>query len=315
MQQFSAQTGVLYIILAMLGYSFLPVFLDNLTKEGFTPQQIAALRFIVATPAFWALIYLIGDRSLATRKPEHPLPLLTLFGFGVIMAVEAILSFIGFQQIPAGTYAVIFYVYPVLVAVFSLFFGERLSNWGWLALGLTFIGIILSSPNFSEGFQSGSFLGVGIALFNAFMIAWYFILSARVLKVHKAVARISAWIVTSAGIILFLFTLLTGTFAIPQTASAWLNVIALAFISTVFPFFLQNAGVEKIGASRASIVGTIEVLLMAIWGQVFLSQVILPIQWVGGALILGSVILLQLRGNIKSSSETLIIPEPSGDSL
>jgi drug/metabolite transporter (DMT)-like permease len=69
----------------------------------------------------------------------------------------------------------------------------------------------------------------------------------------------------------------------------------MAGLSTVFPIFFLNAGIQKLGATKASITGTIEPVLTILWAVLLLGETIQSVQLVGGVLILISVILLQVR--------------------
>ena len=63
----------------------------------------------------------------------------------------------------------------------------------------------------------------------------------------------------------------------------------------MLPVFALNAGIQKLGATRAAIIATFEPVLTAVLALIFLGEVMLPIQWLGGAVIIASVILLQIR--------------------
>ena len=63
----------------------------------------------------------------------------------------------------------------------------------------------------------------------------------------------------------------------------------------MLPVFALNAGIRKLGSTRAAIIATFEPLLTAVLALIFIGEVLLPIQWLGGAMIIASVIVLQLR--------------------
>jgi drug/metabolite transporter (DMT)-like permease len=239
---------------------------------------------------FWLLV-------AATRlpAPEKPLPRLQLLGMGTLLTASALLAFLGLQRIPASTFIVIFYTYPALVAVMSMFLGERLSRAGWLALALTLVGMFLTVPDFGQGLSSDSVVGLLMALLNAFSVAFYFIISSRLLRGHSSMARASAWGIVGALLPLMLIAPFRPT-DVPTNPDVWANLGALAVVSTVFPVFFLNAGIQKVGPARAAILGTVEPLLTILLAVIFLGERLEPIQLVGGAFILASVILLQVQG-------------------
>jgi drug/metabolite transporter (DMT)-like permease len=289
-----SRTGILYIFIAVTGYSFFPVFTDHLLNSGMKPLDIALWRYALATPVFWLL-------ALARPAQNVQLPRLRLAFFGgPLLAGAAVVAYFGLDLIPAGTYIVIFYTYPAMVAIIALFMGERLSAWGWAALGMTLVGIGLTAPDFSEGLRGENLPGVLLSLLNALVVAIYFILTNRLLrgraKTRAAVVLASAWTVSGTLIVLIAAALLVG-FAVPQGRDQWANLIGMALVSTVMPIFALNTGIQKLGPTRAAIFGTIEPLTTSLLALIFLGQVMRPIQWLGGLCIVGSVVVLQTLGS------------------
>lgn len=290
----TSRMGILYIFSAVLGYSFLPVFTDHLLKGGVEPLDIALWRYMIATPLFW-LLTRAGKRD-PVRLPRLRLMLI----LGPLLSVGAVVAFFGLGMIPAGTFSVIFYTYPAMVALIMLALGERLSAWGWAALGLTLVGIGLTAPDFSGGLRGENLPGVLLALVNALLVAIYYIFSSHLLRgkaqTSSAVVRASAWIVTGTLGFLMVTALVTG-FEVPTSGSAWANLVGMALVSTVMPVFALNMGLQKLGPTRAAIFGTIEPMTTSLLALLFLGQMMQPIQWVGGLCIIASVILLQTLGS------------------
>ncbi len=123
----------------------------------------------------------------------------------------------------------------------------------------------------------------------------------RLLRGHNATARASAWGVVGAILPLLLIAPFRSI-DVPSSTHIWVNLGALAVVSTVFPVFFLNAGIQKVGPARAAIIGTVEPLLTIILAALFLGERLQPIQLVGGAFILASVILLQVQGMRRPSS-------------
>jgi drug/metabolite transporter (DMT)-like permease len=303
----STRIGILYIFTAVLGYSFLPVFTAHLLSAGLKPLEIALWRYVIATPVFWLLTF--ARRAENAQLPRYRLVLI----LGPLLAVAAVAAYLGLGMIPAGTYVVIFYTYPAMVALIALVMGERIAAWGWVALAMTLVGIGLTAPDFSEGLRGDNLPGVLLALFNALIVAVYFILSNQLLRGRAnsivAVVQASAWTVSGTLAALVVAAAVVG-FAVPQSWDVWANLIGMALVSTVLPICAVNAGIQKLGPTRAAIFGTIEPLTTSLLALLFLQQVMLPIHWIGGLCIVASVILLQTLG---SQSERRTEAATSGD--
>ncbi|MBI1258919.1 MAG: EamA family transporter [Chloroflexi bacterium] len=304
--QRTQRDGVILIVLAIIGYSFLSVFTKTLFAQDVEPLDIAFWRFAFAALIYWVLVIIRAPRAPAINV--RPLPYLKLMALGSLFGAEALAAFFGWERIPAGTFVVLFYSYPAMVAILEALLGERLSLLAWFALALTLVGIALTAPDFSAGLTGDNFVGVMMALFDGLCVAIYFIVSNRVMRGHSDMIRTSAWTVTGALIVIALLAVPHGM-KLPQGES-WLLLLAIAVISTVLPVFALNAGIQKLGATRSAIIATFEPLLTAVLALIFLGEVMLPIQWVGGAVIIASVILLQVRKPVSDGAEqTALAPE------
>jgi drug/metabolite transporter (DMT)-like permease len=72
-------------------------------------------------------------------------------------------------------------------------------------------------------------------------------------------------------------------------------VVGFVLVGTVIPFACLNAGLQRVGSSRGAILSIAEMVPALIWSALFLGETLLPVQLLGGALIIASITLLQLR--------------------
>ena len=240
--QHTRRDGIIFIFASVTGYSFLPVFTKNLLARGLEPLDIAVWRYLFTVPIFW-LIVIGRDRRGKRAGASKPLPRLRVLGMGVLLGFAALTAFFGLERMPSGTFVVLFYSYPALVAVLQAIMGERLSLQAWFALGLTLVGIALTAPDFSAGFSGDNLPGVLWALVDALIVAIYVIVSSRLLRGYADIVRASAWTVTGALLVLVAMALLYGVVT-PQ-GDAWLYLIGLALVSTVLPVFALNSGIRS----------------------------------------------------------------------
>jgi drug/metabolite transporter (DMT)-like permease len=298
--------GVMFVLLTALGYSFTPIFSKIILANGMPPVDIAVWRFLFAAPLIWVVLVLRRVDSKSERLPRFRL--LAIGGFFLVTA--ALCVFIALQYITAGTFEVLFYTYPAIVALLSLFRGERLPPLGWLALALTLVGIVLTVPDFGLGLQGGSLLGVLLSLLNAVVVAFYFFASSRTLRGYTALAHSSAWIITGSALVLGVIGVFRGV-ALPLNATVWLSLLGMALVSTVLPVFCLTVGLQKLSAARAAITGTVEPFLTLIWAALLLGERMELVQFLGGLLILVSVILLQLARNAATPSTPAAVGSPA----
>jgi drug/metabolite transporter (DMT)-like permease len=68
--------------------------------------------------------------------------------------------------------------------------------------------------------------------------------------------------------------------------------LVLALVATVMPAFLINAGIRRIGASQAAIIGTIGPMFTLVMAYLVLDELMGPLQMVGASMVLSGVVLV-----------------------
>jgi drug/metabolite transporter (DMT)-like permease len=304
-----AVRGFLMVLLASAGYAFFPIFTRMLYADGrFGALDVLVWRFLLAAPVIWAALNLINQRAknltpqppLQEERGSRRLPVRGLLLLGVLFAALAATALLSLERLPASTYVVIIYTYPALVALLSLvILRERLPGIGWLALGLTLIGVVLTVPTLFTDLQQVDadrqrvlVSGVLLTLLNALLYALYIVLSGRLLRGQSALAKASAWGITgSAGV--SAVVLLVRGLVIPGNLAEWGSLVGIVIVCTVIPIFAFYAGIRLLGAARAAIVATIEPVMTLSLAALILGERMGIIQVLGAALIIASVVLLQ----------------------
>jgi drug/metabolite transporter (DMT)-like permease len=76
----------------------------------------------------------------------------------------------------------------------------------------------------------------------------------------------------------------------------WIWIVAIALLSTVLPIATFMLGMERVGASTASIVSTVEPVVTVALAVALFGEALGPLQVLGGVLVLAAVVALQSRG-------------------
>lgn len=290
--------GVILIVLAAAGYAMLPIFAKWAYAAGLEPLDVVTWRFLFATPVIWLLARRFGSAGDAAKLPRVKLLLM-----GGVFGIAAMLAFFSLDRIPASTYIVLAYLYPAFVAVFSMFNGEYLSSLGWSALVITIIGVALTVPDFMTGFENSDPIGMLLGVLNGFGYSIYIVLSNRLLRGQTALGHASALSITGSLIVLLIVALGITGLNVPPDFQTWMVIVGVALTSSVLPIFAFYAGMQRLGAPQAAILSTIEPILVVLLSTLLLGERMLPIQIVGGALILLGAVLLQVK-NLRPAAQT-----------
>lgn len=287
--------GLLAVALSIAGYACLPILTRTLYRvSDLQPTDIALWRFIFATPAIWFVIRL--RESAAQAKPpksDTPRQVLRMMALGLLYMGAALSAFFGLQYIPAGLYSALFYTYPVMVAVISIFLGQKLHYSAWIAIALTLIGMMFVIPDLRIAGEN-TVLGLSIAVLNAVFVAIYFVIISREMPKVSSISRGAAYVITGTLGFLLLLIPFFGL-NMPDNLTTWGLLFALATWSTAMPIFVINIGIKHLGVTQASVIGTSEPIVTMILGLIFLNEAVLPLQWIGASLIISGVILLEMR--------------------
>jgi len=283
------QLGALMCTLSAACYAGLSILGKLALAAGLTLTGMLSLRFLGAAVVLAAILLMQRRTPFAGAGTSARLLLLG----GLLYAPQAALFFTGLQRLPASVAVLLLYVYPVLVAAFDWAFNRRLPDGRTIvALVLAMIGVALTLvPQSTASVDS---VGAVLVLCSATGLAVYIILSERATR--TAGARVGALgIVLGAGLSFTLAGAVSGTLAWHLSVAEPMLVLGLIVIGTVLPVTLFLAGVGRVGPTGASLLSTLEPVFTVALGAVVLGESLLPVQWIGGGLILAAGILVATR--------------------
>jgi drug/metabolite transporter (DMT)-like permease len=128
----------------------------------------------------------------------------------------------------------------------------------------------------------------------------YILVGNQVMQQVSAIQS-STVIFFSAGITSSLLMLANGAH-LPKTGTGWGVIAAIVVIATVVPVVTFLAGLQRIGATNAAMLSTLEPVVTVLLAALLLGEILKPVTLVGGALILVAVIILmrtELRGPVQ----------------
>lgn len=277
-----AMAGAAFIAASALCFGALPVFARRAYQDGVDPQTLLLLRFAFAAAIAWAM-FLSRRASLPRGRA-----LWTLVGMGAIgYAGQSFSYFTALTVASAGLVALLLYTFPALVALLSwLVLRHPLSRLQLLALGLALLGSLLTIGRAGDGAP----LGIGLGLLAALIYSVYILVGAR-LPAEVTPTASTALVTTSAAAVYALVAAARGVH-LPVTAGGWVAIAAVAVIGTVLAIVFFLAGLERLGAVRASVYSTLEPAFTLLLAALLLGEPVTAMRLAGGALILGAVLLL-----------------------
>lgn len=283
----SHHRAVVLVILSTLGFGSMGLFASTAYASGVTPSTLLALRFVLATVLLAPLVWFKG-----WRLPRGA----NLAGYvlmGVLYTAQSQSYFNALLYASSGLVALLVYVYPVLVTLLALLFGwEKADRQLLLLLAFASFGIAITIGGEQHGHAAGIALGLLAALIYSVYILLGKRLSNSVPDTHPLAASVVILATAACGNLWLAFW---DGIALPGSVDGWAAVAMIALFSTALAIGFFLIGVQRIGASRASIVSTFEPVVTLAIGVGMLNERISITQMAGGALVLLTVILLVQR--------------------
>lgn len=285
-------SGVFYTALSAALYGCIGYYGVQLMQAGFSVCDMLLWRFLIS-------LFMFLPIGLVIYKQKQPLnfkSILTLFlvsaifyGGGTACYFEAS------KTIGTGLAMVLFFTYPLFVAILSILTKKAPTSWPTLiSLMLIVLGSCLIA--FGNGFDlTLDLYGLGVALASGLGYGLYVFGSKE--SSQSMPSLLSALIVCAGNTVAFtLFSVaVQGHFMLPHSMQVWMDLLLFALIGTVLPIFFLLRGMKSLSANKASIIGVLEPVAVLAVGYFILSEEVTWVQFLGAMVILLSVIVVQFE--------------------
>jgi drug/metabolite transporter (DMT)-like permease len=301
--------GIALVLVSACAFGSGALFAKPVYAAGVDWHVLSSWRFLFGALLAWAWLLVVPGGRAGLRRLA-PRAIAVSLGLGVLYTGNSGTYYAGLETVPASLAALIVYVYPALVAVLSLRFGRRLEGRrAWLALGLALIGVVLSVGGIPSGTAPPA-TGLVLIIASPVIYAFWIILAARLSgeRRDKTVTRqttatdpgaeaaaATALIMTATAVAWWISALAVGRDVLPWDVpgAAWPGLFGVGAVATFVAIQAFYAGAQRIGAANAALVSTIEPIWTISLAALLFAEHLAPVQLVGGALIIGGVVLAQ----------------------
>ena len=287
-----ARLGYLYVSLAAILFAISGTSAKFLFNDGITAFQLIQMR---TTLAFAGLLIWLSLKDPALLKISiKNLPY--FIGLGVLGIGSAQFFYLlAISKINVAAAILLHYTGPVFVALYVVFVQrQKLSFNSALAIVGTLIGCFLVVGAYNLQLFSLNRIGIIAGMLAAISFAVYSILSEHGMR------KYTPWTVLLYGI---LFAALMWNSLHPPLEAflhryspvQWGWILFIGICGTIFPFGLYFEGIKRIKPTHASITATLEPISAGVIAAVFLGEVMMTLQIIGGLIVIVSIIILQLN--------------------
>lgn len=278
--------GALLALSSATLYGFNPYFVNIAYDNGTDPYGLMTGRYVIASVILLAIRF---ARVGFTNWPKAPVAI-RLFLLGAIgLYLNSVCVFNAIDRMPSGLAMAIFFFYPMVVVLIGWwFFQHRPDLVVWVCLATTLVGVVLTV----SGVSGSEVSGVIFIISGAIIYAVYSVLGSKVMPQTDVITGL--WFVLTGAAFSFVAVWLIDPPGMPTTfpwtsAVVW-STVEIAVVGTIFGMGLFFAGMNRIGASRSSIVQTFEVPVTITNSLLLLNESMRVSQILGAGLILAGVI-------------------------
>lgn len=278
--------------------------------RGLFDSGVAPIQLVEARAVLSALSLALIPAAWRRRSAHATTPGWLVGALGVSIALVNVAYYTAISRVPVAVAIVLQYLGPGIVVAWVAFARRaRPPSAVIIAVSVAFAGVVLVSGLVGGPLERVDPIGLVAGLASALLFATYTVLSERAVgtygplgTVFRAFAAASAlWVV---------YQLPRGW---PDTLFEGGRLAEVVFVGlggTLAPFLLYVWGVQRLRSERAVIAATLEPLFAALVAWMLLDQVLSPMQTIGGALILGAVVWLQLNARPEAPAARPPHPPP-----
>lgn len=289
--------GMLFALGGTVAFAFRPV----LIKLGYEAAPVSAttllfLRMTLSLPFFAVVAWWLRREPPLARRDW-----LGIVGLGFLgYYLASLLDFLGLQYVPAGLGRLIMFLYPTLVVILSaLFLSRRPTGREIAALVMTYAGIalVLARQLGVEPEHRLFLFGAALIFGSAMSYAVYLVTGSQLVKRVGSMRFTAYTMMVSTVPAVIQFGLLETPTALALPGEVWVYAILLATVCTVLPVFLVAEALKRIGANHFALIGGLGPVTTVLADFALLEGALGPLQAVGGALVIGGVLLVSMKRN------------------
>ena len=302
-------TGIALVLIAAVGFGSASVLARPVYDTGMDWLGLVTWRFLIGAGLAWVWVASSAQRRKALGRLSRRQVTVTI-ALGALFTGNSGTYYAALETVPAALAGVLVYTYPVIVAILSMRFGTRLpGRRPWAALGLALVGVVLALGGIDLT-TSPPIEGIVLVMLSSIIYSIWIILSARLSGErhdrlgHEAAgpadatgdaAATTAIMVTASAVVFSIGSVASGASVNPADVpqAAWPEILAIGFLASFLAIQAFYAGARRLGAAQAALLSTIEPLTIVVLAGIVLGQRLEPIQLVGAALIMISVVVAQ----------------------
>jgi probable blue pigment (indigoidine) exporter len=273
-------------VLAAVSFGVSDIFTKLALLAGMDVLTLATARGVLGT-----LFVLAWLRTAPPRRAHSARERLIALGIGLLFAANLYLLFTAIRLVAVPIAILSYFVYPLLTGIVGAALGlERLRPASTVAAIVALLGLALM---LGADTAHIAWLGVGMALGAALCRVATLLITRGALSAADSRLTTSYTMLTSTAALLVVAVVLRAP-AFPHGAVGWVGFFGVCVCSTTSMLALF-ASTVRIGAFRTALIMNLEPVVSTLLSIVVLGEVLTPVQFAGGAIMVMALCAFQMR--------------------
>jgi drug/metabolite transporter (DMT)-like permease len=290
--------GVLVTLLSTVCFGLAPILGKLAYRAAVTPFTLAAMRTVIAAALLWAFYLIFWPQATPIRWQN----LLGCIGMGVTNGIGSLFYYTGLARVDASLAQLLWTFYPIWVFVFLSAAGHPISRPALLRLTLALVGVYLLTY---AGAMQIDWLGVMLILSASACYGWHLVLGQWTLADLNS-RTVTLYTLSAMAAVVTIARLAARRPWTPISLPGWAAILLLALIPTALARLLVFAGLRRLGGVQTSLLGVAELLVALLLAHLLLGERLSLWQWIGGGLLVASVLLIGRESSLEVSWEELL---------
>lgn len=289
-------TGYFAVIISGIVFGCMPLLAKIVFKNGGNSINLVFWRFLIGIFPLYIIINRNKNISLKLSKRE----IIQILILGTIgYAGTAVALFLSYNYITTGMATTLHFVYPIFVILgCTILYKEKISMVKLISVILCMLGIVL----LYDGNSSGSIMGIVLAFSSGITYAFYVMYIDKSGLKSMNPLKLTMYLSIVGSVIMFAFSIATGTFTVNITPVGWLFTVILSIVIALGAVSLLSVGIKLIGPQSASILSTFEPITSVIIGVLVFGEKLGMRGFLACMMILTSVLLISIS-DIKTNKK------------
>ncbi|WP_298497946.1 DMT family transporter [uncultured Algibacter sp.] len=257
--------------------------------------SILLLRMLFSFPFYIVIAFVFNNQKPIQNPNAKDYLWLIFFGF-VGYYLASYFDFVGLTYIKASLERIILFLYPTIVLLLNkIFLKKAITKVQGLAIGLTYLGIVIAFSNEVSISGTDTYLGGFFILLSAITYASYLVGSGWLIP-KFGVMKFTAYAMIVSCVCVFIhYSVISEINLFSFSKEVYVLGFLIAVFATVIPSFLVSASIKMISSSNFAIVAGIGPISTIILAAVFLNERLTLLQLFGALIVVFGIVVVSVK--------------------